>query len=164
MKRKNMEPDIRFPDTQAVVHGDETLLSRAFENIIANAVKHGHEGSSVTVATAWIDPSPARKREPVSQQTTGPGTPAGAPHDREAVKTLQVDVTNVGPVIAPDRREAIFEAFRREDSSRSTPGLGLGLSIARRVLERHGGTVRVEHSDEHYTRFRAVTPVHPPAH
>lgn len=57
-------------------------------------------------------------------------------------------VVDDGPGISPERREAVFERFRRGDSTRGhESGSGLGLSIVRAVAERHGGTVRVVDGD-----------------
>jgi two-component system, OmpR family, sensor histidine kinase BaeS len=55
-----------------------------------------------------------------------------------------VRVSDSGPGIAEDALKHIFDTFWREDDARTTPGLGLGLSIAYKIIEAHGGTIQVE--------------------
>jgi signal transduction histidine kinase len=53
-------------------------------------------------------------------------------------------VSDDGPGIAEDQLETIFDRFHRVDPARSGPGAGLGLAIAGRLVELHGGTIRAE--------------------
>jgi signal transduction histidine kinase len=64
----------------------------------------------------------------------------------EANGSVVLAVADDGPGIPRDRRDAVFERFRRLDESRSagTGGTGLGLAIARQIVERHGGTIVVD--------------------
>ncbi|MBS1838055.1 MAG: HAMP domain-containing histidine kinase [Actinobacteria bacterium] len=55
----------------------------------------------------------------------------------------RVEVADRGPGIPPDERALVFERFHRSDTARSRPGSGLGLSIVREIVERHGGRVFV---------------------
>lgn len=55
----------------------------------------------------------------------------------------EIEVTDTGPGIPEDRREAVFDRFVRLEGSRSTPGNGLGLSLVRAVAKLHGGKVRL---------------------
>jgi two-component system osmolarity sensor histidine kinase EnvZ len=55
-----------------------------------------------------------------------------------------VEVADHGPGIAPDQCAAMLQAFARADTSRSRPGLGLGLSVVQRVASRLGGTVQFD--------------------
>ncbi len=68
---------------------------------------------------------------------------------------VQINVDDDGIGIPPEEREHIFSAFTRLDRSRdrSTGGYGLGLAIARRVLELHGGTARADASPLGGARF-----------
>jgi signal transduction histidine kinase len=56
-------------------------------------------------------------------------------------KTARLEVADTGPGIPEDRRDAVFDRFVRLESSRSTPGNGLGLSLVRAVAQLHGGSV-----------------------
>ncbi len=89
------------------------LLHRAVENVVRNAVKHTAEGTSVEVTLA----------------TSGAGDAA------------VVTVSDQGPGVDEEDLEAIFEPFFRGAGGRSGQGFGLGLAIARRAIEAHGGRV-----------------------
>lgn len=92
------------------------VLCRAFENIIRNAVKFTAEGTAVEVRAA---PSADGSRLGVSVEDRGPGV----------------------PVAMLDR---IFDPFVRVETGHSASGFGLGLAIARRAIESHGGQIQAE--------------------
>jgi len=102
-------------DPLPVVHGDRTQIARLLQNLIGNAVKyHGDESPRVHV----------------SAERSG---------DRWTVR-----VRDNGVGIPEDRRERVFELFRRLDAKPGCPGTGVGLSICRRIVQRHGGRIWVE--------------------
>jgi two-component system OmpR family sensor kinase len=90
------------------------LLYRSFENVIRNAVKYTYEQTTVQV----------------SVQVTP--------------MLLTVTVADQGPGVPVSALEHIFDPFYRADDNRATQGFGLGLAIARRAVESHGGTIRAE--------------------
>jgi two-component system OmpR family sensor kinase len=96
------------------VTGDRRLLMRAVGNVLRNAEKY------------------AKSRIILSARSTG--------------AALEIAVEDDGPGVPEAERERIFEPFYRLDRSRdrATGGFGLGLSIARKAVEVHGGTIRVE--------------------
>jgi heavy metal sensor kinase len=96
------------------IQGDFELLARAFFNIIDNAVKHG--GAGVTMS---IQLERQGRWEHVRFADHGEGIPA-------ALMPL------------------MFERFNRGDAARTTPGAGLGLSIAQAIVEVHGGSISAE--------------------
>lgn len=59
-------------------------------------------------------------------------------------KTVSVSVADTGIGIPPDDLPRIFERFHRAENARYQPGAGLGLAIAQRITEQHGGTIEVE--------------------
>jgi signal transduction histidine kinase len=73
---------------------------------------------------------------------------------------VSVSVTDTGIGIAPADQVRIFEEFRQASDSagRATEGTGLGLSLAKRFVELHGGTIRVESELGHGARFLFVLP------
>ena len=106
---------VRFSgEGEAVVKVRAELLYRAFENVIRNAVKYTHEGATVDV------------------QVERRATP-----DR-----LLVTVADQGPGVPESDLPVIFEPFFRSETGVKTAGFGLGLAIARRAIEAHGGSIR----------------------
>jgi len=73
-------------------------------------------------------------------------------------ENLLISVSDRGPGIPPEATERLFEKFYRGDD-RKTGGLGLGLSIARGLIEAHGGTLTVENRDGGGARFLIRLPV-----
>jgi signal transduction histidine kinase len=99
-------------EARPAARGSLQLLSRALGNLVDNAVTHGRPGGRVEVRL-------------------------GA-HDGRA----RVEVADDGPGVAEADRARLFERFFRGDRARTANGgFGLGLSIARRIVEEHGGTV-----------------------
>jgi signal transduction histidine kinase len=119
---------------EAPVRGDADLLGRILLNLLDNAVKHAPNGSQVDVFMASQD---------------------GA---------VEVSVVDAGPGIPEGARDQVFERFYRLDSARSraestaTSGAGLGLPIARRIAEMHGGRVELVSSRPGRTEFRVRLP------
>ncbi|MFD0896639.1 sensor histidine kinase [Loigolactobacillus binensis] len=73
----------------------------------------------------------------------------------------QVEVADTGIGIAPENRKAIFQRFYREDKSHSrhTGGNGLGLAIAKWIIDSHQGTVKVLTNEPHGSRFVLSFPI-----
>jgi two-component system sensor histidine kinase CpxA len=111
---------VHFSETAAVTApGDPELLRRAAENVIRNAVRYTPQGTSVQVALHADD-----GRARISVRDFGPGVP------EEALPQ-------------------IFNPFYRVESGRdrASGGVGLGLAIAKRAVELHGGTVSARNAD-----------------
>jgi signal transduction histidine kinase len=127
-----------------LVLGDRVALRHALENLVANAAKHGLKGGN------WIGVSAAR----IAARTGGPA--------RDAVEIL---VADHGAGIPPEEQARIFDPFFRgaramEDQIRGT---GLGLSLVKRIIEAHGGSIRVESQPDKGTAFILRLPAAPPA-
>jgi signal transduction histidine kinase len=109
------------------VDGDIAMIERVLTNLVENAVRFTPAGGSVRVGLS-----------------AGPGSSAGpgpSPRGRE----VGVSVADTGRGIDPEDLPRIFERFYRADASRdrATEGAGLGLTIARQIVEMHGGTLEV---------------------
>ena len=76
---------------------------------------------------------------------------------------IWLEVRDTGPGISPEHLPYIFETFWRQDEAHSTPGFGLGLSIVRRVIEKHGGRINVESKVGVGSAFNLILPIHSPA-
>jgi two-component system, OmpR family, sensor kinase len=119
----------------APLEGDPDLLGRLLLNLLDNAIKYSPAGEVVEAKMA------VRGDE------------------------YEISVTDAGPGIPLEARERVFERFVRLDTARSrsetsaTSGAGLGLAIARRIAEIHGGRLEIAESRPGRTVFRATLPV-----
>ena len=113
-----------------IVSADPDKLARVFDNLLRNAAAYSTSGTTIRVGMKRLA-------------------------DGKAVVVFE----NKGPVIPPHKLTTIFEKFYRLDSARSTRtgGAGLGLAIAKEIVELHGGEIRVT-SDEKATRFFVILP------
>jgi len=111
--------------------GHSAQLTRAVGNLAENAVRHAT--STVTLTLGELD--------------------------HRAVLTVDDD----GPGIPPEDRKRIFDRFTRLDQARTTTagGAGLGLAIAREIVERHSGTLVVDHQHQPGARFVLTLPLSP---
>jgi signal transduction histidine kinase len=96
-----------------MVRGNAELLRRALENVVRNAIKYSHEGGRIDVRAAVTGGS-----------------------------SLGVTVSDAGPGVAAADLAAIFEPFYRAANGTGADGHGLGLAIAKRIIEAHGGSIR----------------------
>ena len=90
-------------------------------------------------------------------------TPAGGQVHLSARRTaggVEVEVLDTGEGIRPEDLPYVFDRFYRGEKSRSraTGGAGLGLAIARGIVEAHGGSIRAESEAGHGARFVFVLP------
>lgn len=114
--------------TPAVVHGDPAQLARMVRNLADNASRHATN----------------RMRFETDQ------------HD----DVVALIVSDDGPGVPEADRDRVFERFARLDEARSSAsgGTGLGLAIVRDIVVRHGGTIRVDSSDDGGARFVVLFP------
>jgi signal transduction histidine kinase len=85
-----------------------------------------------------IEALPAGGRITISADVVGDGTPR-----------VRLDVADDGPGVPRELRERIFQLFMTTKAT----GTGVGLAVARKIVERHGGTIRLEDGMPHGTRF-----------
>ena len=114
---------------------DVTLMRRAIDEVLDNAVKYSPQGGTVTVS---VSSENSRRR-----------------------RMLRLDVRDEGIGIEPEDLPRIFEDFRQLDASdtRSFGGLGLGLAFVRRIMEAHRGTIDARSVPGEGTTFTLLIPV-----
>jgi two-component system OmpR family sensor kinase len=114
--------------------GDRDRLAQVFTNLLDNALKHTPAGGKVQITARPVSGSSVARRWP----DFGPQSPGLA--------WAEVSVTDSGPGIPPEDLARIFERFYQVDKSRARRkgGAGLGLAIAREIVESHGGTIKAE--------------------
>jgi two-component system sensor histidine kinase KdpD len=75
---------------------------------------------------------------------------------------LRVSVHNGGPGFPPHKLQQVFEVFERGEHESTTPGMGLGLSICRAIVEAHGGRIRADNPAEGGARITFTLPLGTP--
>ncbi|MCI5623833.1 MAG: sensor histidine kinase [Anaerostipes faecalis] len=116
-------------DDRILINGDPDRLARVFENLLKNAVAYCYPNSTINV------------------------------HGIVEGEGARILVRNQGKTIPPHQLEKLFEKFYRLDEARSseTGGAGLGLAIAKEIVELHDGTIKVD-SQNGYTTFSIWLP------
>ena len=120
----------RVPWPLPPIKGDRDLLGLAFYNLLENALKYSGPGDTVEVRAV------------------------------EDGRWLTVEVADTGPGISGEDLPRVFEELYRGTNARGLEGSGLGLSLVRRVIDRHGGeiNVRSRQSGQKGTVFRVRLP------
>ena len=122
--------ELDFPESMPLVEADETRLTQVLNNLISNAVKFSHAGEPITI------------------------------RGRTGRDEVSLCVEDLGPGISDEDRPKVFERFYRARSTASkTPGTGLGLYLAKAVIEAHGGRIWVDESFEPGARLCFALPV-----
>ncbi len=122
-----------------VAYADRDRIKQVLLNLLTNAVKYNVQGGAVTVA---LDVR-------------------GVPEKRDGEQYI-ISVSDTGPGIPEDEAPYIFEKFYRASTAGQTPGTGLGLTIARRIVEAHGGEMWFESTPGAGTTFYFTLPAHRP--
>jgi PAS domain S-box-containing protein len=106
---------VDFPEDFPVINGDETRLEQVLSNLVSNAIKYSPQGGEIRI-TGQMRPS-----------------------------QVIICVSDQGPGLAPEDIPHIFDRFYRSSiAKRTTKGAGLGLYLARAVIEAHGGRIWVD--------------------
>jgi signal transduction histidine kinase len=126
----------------APVCADSARLTQVLYNLMSNALRHTPAGGEI-VLHGGQDPVRQPGRHPV-RQATGPGGPTLPESLRKnAVPYVWLAVQDSGDGISAEHLPHVFERFYRADPARGrdTGGAGLGLAVARAIVEEHGGQI-----------------------
>ena len=128
-EEKGLECRLNAP-SDFMMHMDVAKMQRVFDNLLKNAVNYSFEGGTIEIEAV--------------------------PSEKEITLT----VSNHGNTIPKEKLERIFEQFYRLDTARTSKsgGAGLGLAIAKEIVELHGGKITAFSEDE-VIRFQVVVPV-----
>ena len=128
LREKNLICKV-YAEENLVVEGDPDKLARVFDNLLRNAISYCYPDTLIEILAKEVD---------------------GA---------VEITFANRGDQVPAEKLERLFEKFYRVDDARSssTGGAGLGLAIAKEIVELHGGTIRAE-SDREQTRFIVCLP------
>ena len=108
--------ELSFPDDFPLIHGDETRLRQVIDNLLTNAIKYSPAGKTITVGGRFSE------------------------------KSVTVFVRDLGAGIPKREIERVFDRFYRIDDNltRRAQGTGLGLFLAKAIIEAHGGDITVK--------------------
>jgi PAS domain S-box-containing protein len=118
IKAANIDLTVQLPERPCVIDVDPTRFVQVLSNVLQNAVKFTPEGGRIALAAE------------IATHTAG-------------TEQLRVRVSDTGIGIAPEMLPQIFELFTQAESptERSQGGLGIGLALARRLIDLHGGQI-----------------------
>jgi signal transduction histidine kinase len=112
---KEQKLNMDLPDSLPIIHGDGQRLEQVLLNLMTNATKFTPKGGNITLRTR--------------RQVTG----------------LVIEVHDNGVGISKEEQTSLFKPYSRLNADRQRhPGLGLGLALAKQVVELHGGEIWVE--------------------
>lgn len=139
----------------APFHLDSYKIQQVVSNLLENALKLTPAGGTV-----WLSAEPhwweRRVALPGTVQAERRGQQIGA------ANAVRISVADTGPGIPPEYHQEIFDDFfRLADGENGTEGSGLGLGIARRLVQTHGGKIWVESSSGHGSKFSLLLPLTP---
>lgn len=119
-----------------LVNMDRTRITQVLNNLLSNAIRHTPDGGNITVSGKMVNQS-----------------------------SVRITISDSGEGITPEDLPFIFDRFYRADPSRtrSTGGVGLGLTIAKQLLEAHGGTISAENTTGSGSDFVIDLPISGPS-
>lgn len=129
-QQRQIETRQELPANLPLVSADDLRLMQILLNLMGNAIKFTQPGGEVTIQ--------AVVREPM----------------------VQVTVHDNGPGISPEDQRVIFDLFRRGSAHERSGGSGLGLALAKQLVELHGGEIWVESEPGHGSSFHFTLPIH----
>jgi PAS domain S-box-containing protein len=150
--------DLKIPEEmpELNIQADERKLKQIMFNLLSNAAKFTPHGGTITLEANRVSDSEFRVSRSKQYTTLNQQHATG--------DFIEISVADTGVGISLEDQEKIFEEFHqvRSGLTDKTPGTGLGLSLVKRLVEMHGGRVRVESEGEGKgSRFSFVLPTTP---
>jgi len=147
-KRKHVRLELALDENLPIFKFDYQKVQQAVANLLDNALKHTPEGGCV-----WM-----RADSHFWERRNGKEVPAA---DRRRIRkveanSVRVAVTDTGSGIAAEHHQEIFEDFVRVD--RTSSGMGLGLAIAKRLVQAHRGKIWVDSEPQRGCTFTFLLP------
>ena len=134
---------------------DTPKLERVISNLLENSFKYTPQGGTV-----WLH------AEPYMWERRAASVPSGAERRRQNVthpNSVKVSVSDTGPGIPAEFHLEVFDDFFRLPGNEETEGMGLGLAIARRLVQGMGGKIWVESDPGAGCKFSFLVPFQPVA-
>ena len=131
LAEKNILLEFRFPQDIEELVVDQTRFQQILINLVSNAIKFSHPGGSVCVSFRRVD------------------------------NDLEFSVADSGIGIPPEDVAGLFKPFKQAPNGRAMnrEGVGLGLAITKKLIDLHGGTIRVESEEGKGTTIRFRIPM-----
>jgi len=148
-QRKGVKLDSQLDPSIPAFKFDYQKVQQVASNLLDNALKHTPSGGTVTLRArphfwerrvAYVAPIEERRRFRLPRPNSA-----------------EVSVTDCGPGIAAEHHQEIFEDFMRVD--KNTSGMGLGLAIAKRLIQAHRGKIWVESEEQRGSTFAFLLPM-----
>jgi len=148
-QRKGVKLEVHLDPSIPPFRFDYQKVQQAAANLLDNSLKHTPSGGNVTLVAKphfWerriADATPNQERRRLRLPRPN---------------SVEVSVTDSGAGIPPEHHQEIFEDFVRVD--RNTSGMGLGLAIAKRLVQAHRGKIWVESEAKKGSTFRFLLPI-----
>jgi signal transduction histidine kinase len=148
-QRKGVKMEVQLNPSIPTFRFDYQKVQQAAANLLDNSLKHTPPGGTVTLSA----------RPHFWERRVADAVPS---HERRRFRlprpnSVEVSVTDSGAGIPPEHHQEIFEDFVRVD--RNTSGMGLGLAIAKRLVQAHRGKIWVESEAKKGSTFRFLLPI-----
>ncbi|MCK4926603.1 hybrid sensor histidine kinase/response regulator, partial [Candidatus Aerophobetes bacterium] len=129
-ERNKITQKMDSPDSLPIIRGNREALKQAFTNLISNGINYNKEGGTLTIRV------------------------------REEENYLVIEISDTGMGISPEKLPFIFDEFFRVKTSETQgiTGSGLGLPIAKSIIETHNGSIKVESEPGKGTTFNVFLP------
>lgn len=164
LTEKNLMCSLEVEPENLQLTCDTDKMQRVFDNLLRNAVLYSYENSTIQIKAQLKEKEAVPEAAKFSGNMQNLGTGAAAQNENRVDiargSQVHIQVENSGATIPREKLARIFEQFYRLDSARQskTGGAGLGLAIAKEIVELHGGRISSE-SQAEVTRFLVELPV-----